>query len=203
MMKSKILETYPLSEYPEAKYLTENSPVIYIADFSERTKGDRGVEVYTESPLTPDGAQTMDCLTLTNEKQLNIDFSIFDDHQFKQEGKDKDDSHCECCFFLSNSDENSWISFVEIKDCKPKNVLSYKEKVKEQIISTVSHFKKKEIIAEGKRIYGIISFPRRNKVAFNDYIFRTHQEILEMRKEYGILFLPSNTIKVTSKSVAL
>ena len=197
-MKSKLQETYPTSEYR-----TLNSPMIYVADFSLRTERERGVEVYTENPLTPDGTQVMDCLTLTNEEQLNIDFSIFDDHQFKKEGKDKDDSHCECCFFLSDSDENSWISFVEIKDCKPKNVLTYKEKVKEQIISTVSHFRKKEIIAEDKRIYGIISFPRRNKVAFNDYIFRTHQEILEMRKEYGILFLPSNTIKVTSKSVAL
>ena len=27
--------------------------------------------------------------------------------------------------------------------------------------------------------------------------------IMEMKKKYGILFLPSNTIKVTSKSVAL
>ena len=177
--------------------------MIYVADFSLRTEGERGVEIYTENPLTPDGTQAMDCLTLTNEEKLNIDFSIFDDHQFKKEGKDKDDSHCECCFFLSDSDESSWISFVEIKDCKPKNVLSYKEKVKEQIISTVNHFKKKGIIAENKRIYGIISFPRRNKVAFNDYIFRTHQDILEMKKRHGVLFLPSNTIKVTSKSVAL
>ena len=177
--------------------------MIYVADFSLRTEGDRGVEIYTEIPLTPDGTQVMDCLTLTNDEHLNIDFSIFDDHQFKKEGKDKDDSHCECCFFLTNSDESPWISFVEIKDCKPKNVLTYKEKVKEQIISTVSHFRKKGIIAEDKRIYGIISFPRRNKVAFNDYIFRTHQDIMEMKKKYGILFLPSNTIKVTSKSVAL
>ena len=197
MMKSKLQETYPKSEYR-----TLNSPVIYVADFSLRTERERGVEVYTENPLTPDGTQVMDCLTLTNEEQLNIDFSIFDDHQFKKEGKDKDDSHCECCFFLSDSDENSWISFVEIKDCKPKNVLSYKEKVKEQILSTVSHFKKREIIAEGKRIYGIISFPRRNKVAFNDYIFRTHQEILEMKKKYGILFLPYNTIKVSPEKLA-
>ena len=198
MMKSKLQETYPTSEYR-----TLNSPMIYVADFSLRTEGDRGVEIYTEIPLTPDGTQVMDCLTLTNDEHLNIDFSIFDDHQFKKEGKDKDDSHCECCFFLTNSDESPWISFVEIKDCKPKNVLTYKEKVKEQIISTVSHFRKKGIIAEDKRIYGIISFPRRNKVAFNDYIFRTHQDIMEMKKKYGILFLPSNTIKVTSKSVAL
>ena len=198
MMKSKLQETYPMAEYR-----TLNSPTIYVADFSERTKGlkkgegRREVEIHSEIPLTPDGAGPMDCLSLTNEEELNIDFNIFDDHQFKKEGKDKDDSHCECCFFLADADESSWISFVEIKDCKLKNILTFKEKVKAQIISTVDHFKKEGIIADNKRIYGIISFPRRTKTAFNDNIFRTHQEILEMKRKYGILFLPSNTIKVS------
>lgn len=182
--------------------------MIYVADFSERTKslkkgeGRREVEIHSEIPLTPDGAGPMDCLSLTNEEELNIDFNIFDDHQFKKEGKDKDDSHCECCFFLADADESSWISFVEIKDCKLKNILTFKEKVKAQIISTVDHFRKEGIIADNKRIYGIISFPRRTKTAFNDYIFRTHQEILEMKKKYGILFLPYNTIKVSPEKLA-
>lgn len=208
-MKSKILETYSLSEYPEAKYLTENSPVIYIADFSERTKGlkkgegRREVEIHSANPLTPDGTTSMDCLKLINKEQLSIDFCIFDNHQFKRNGKEKDDEHCECCFFPTESHETPWVSFVEIKDCKPKNIASYKDKVKEQIISTVGHFKGKGILNKREKIYGIISFPRRTKIDFNDFILGTPQDIFDMRKKYGILFLAANTVNVTSKAIAL
>ena len=208
-MKSKILETFPLSEYPEAKYLTENSPVIYIADFSERTKGlkkgegRREVEIHSANPLTPDGTASMDCLKLINKEQLSIDFCIFDNHQFKRNGKEKDDEHCECCFFPTESHETPWVSFVEIKDCKPKNIASYKDKVKEQIISTVGHFKGKGILNKREKIYGIISFPRRTKIDFNDFILGTPQDIFDMRKKYGILFLAANTVNVTSKDIAL
>lgn len=178
--------------------------MIYVADFSLRTEGDRGVEVYTKKPLTPDETRAMDCLTLINDKQLKIEFSIFDDHQFKKEADEcKDDSHCECCFFPSESDESSWISFVEIKDCKPKNIALYRDKAKQQIISTIDHFKKNGIISESKKMYGIISFPRRTKTDFNDYILGSHQDILEMRRKHGVLFLATNTVSIISKALVL
>ena len=38
------------------------------------------------------------------------------------------------------------MAFVEIKDCKSKNISEYKDKVKTQIISTVQIFRDKGII---------------------------------------------------------
>ena len=192
-MKSKLQGTYPTAEYR-----TLNSPMIYVADFRLRTENERGVEIHPENPSTPDGTDAMACLKLINDEQLHIDFSVFDDSQFKkEEDENKDDEHCECCFFRSDAGEDGWISFREIKDCKPSNIPTHKQKAKEQIISTVKHFRKNQIIAKNKPVHGIISFPRRTKTAFNDCIFRDHIEIFEMRKKYGILFLTSNTIKVS------
>lgn len=196
-MKSKLQETYPKSEYR-----TLSSPVIYVADFRLRSENERGVEIHPQNPLTPDGTGAMDCLKLFNDEQLHIEFSIFDDSQFKkEEDVNKDDEHCECCFFSSEAKTNAWISFVEIKDCKPNKISTHKQKAKEQIISTVGHFKKEGIVDEGINIYGIISFPRRTKTAFNDYIIHSPLEMFEMKKKYGILFLPTNTVKITSEKL--
>jgi len=118
--------------------------VIYVADFRLRTENERGVEIHPENPSTPDGTDAMVCLKLINDEQLHIDFSIFDDSQFKkEEDENKDDEHCECCFFRSDAGEDGWIGFIEIKDCKPNNIPTHKQKAKEQIISTVKHFRKK------------------------------------------------------------
>lgn len=95
--------------------------------------------------------------------------NIFDDNQFKDnEGNDL--PHCECILFPNKEQKNIGVAFVEIKDCKSKNISVYKDKVKAQIISTTQIFRDKGII-DGQRIYGIISFPRRNKASFNQTTF--------------------------------
>lgn len=73
-------------------------------------------------------------------------------------------------FPAEENKETVWMGFLEIKDCKPKNIVQYKDKTKEQIISTVRLFREKGILSSG-RIYGLISFPRRKKVAFDQTIF--------------------------------
>ena len=129
-MKSRILTAYPRSQFRQG-----NASVFYIADFTERTESLRKVEIHETIPKTPDGFQNMDCLTVNNPHTLTIEFNVFEDNQFKDE-EGRDIQHCECCLFPAANDDISWVAFVEIKDCKPKNIADYKEKVKEQIEMT-------------------------------------------------------------------
>mgnify|MGYP001402785673 FL=1 len=90
------------------------------------------------------------------------------------------------------------MAFVEIKDCKSKNISVYKDKVKIQIISTVQMFRDKGII-EKQRVYGVISFPRKNKVSFNQTIFDDATEYKKLHQKFKIRFLPTNYISIVDE----
>lgn len=188
-MKNRISEQYSQST------ITTTDKTLYIADFTERTCSVRKVEIKDSCPVTPDGLQDMDCLVLDNPVPVSVEYSIFGDHQFKDE-EENDVEHCECCLFPSEVDDRIWMLFIEIKDCKPKNIVAYKEKVKRQLISTVSEFRKYELLTNGNRVYGIISFPRRSKTSFNDFILGDVVEQKRLYEKYKILFVATNHLKI-------
>lgn len=179
--------------YPQSTFQSSTNEIIHIADFSQRTGKKYGVEVHETIPQVPGQQEYMDCLTLRNRSAISLDFNIFDDNQFKANDQ-KDIEHCECCIFPTSNGERTWISFIEIKDCKIKNISIYKDKVKEQIIATVKQFTQHKIIQK-QRIYGIVSFPRK-KVAFDDTIFQDYNEYKQLYKTEKIHFIATNEIKV-------
>lgn len=124
-MKNKIQKEYPLALMGEL-----DSENLFVADFTERTKSERGIEIHIMVPMCPDSDKNMDCLEVKNPQKQVIAYNIFDDHQFKTD-EGKDIQHCECCLFPDIEDGKHWVAFVEIKDCKIKNVSNYKDKVKE------------------------------------------------------------------------
>ena len=182
-----------LGIYPKAIISHSGSVYLYIADFSQRTNKARGVEIHDSKPKSPDDNKDMDCIIINNEVKLSIDYHIFNDNQFKNVN-DKDIEHCELCVFPTINDPKSWIGFIEIKDCKVKNINDYKEKAKSQIISTVSEFKAKGIV-EKNNIYGIISFPRK-KIDFNKTIFEDCTEYKNLYKIHRIHFFATNEVEV-------
>ena len=188
-MKNKIQ-----TAYPESVFQTTSAETIYVADFTERTKSNRKVEIHMSLPSVPDGDENMDCLKLNNKQPISLDFSMFEDQQFKDE-EGKDISHCECCFFPTLNDERSFVAFVEIKDCKAKNVATYKDKMKEQILSTVHLFRSSGII-DKQKVYGILSFPRKKKMLFNDFPYRDIYETTRWVKDYGIHLVAANEVNV-------
>lgn len=193
-MRSKIWAVYPNSVFQSRKAST-----LYIADFSVRTSKKRGVEVHDTSPEEPNTPnKKMDCVVLKNEHELSIDFNLFDDHQFKNE-ENKDMEHCECCCFPTDNDDETWIGFIEIKDCKLKNIIDFKDKAKEQIKSTVHEFRKHNIIDKKKSVYGIISFPRKTKIAFDQTIFDDYTEYKRLFKSEKIRFFATNQIVITDR----
>ncbi len=191
-MKSKIRNNYPLSEF-----CSSTSAKIYLVDFTERTKSERKVEFHETIPLVPDSKKNMDCLILENPSQLSVVCNIFNDNQFKDENGN-DLPHCECLMFPESKGDNTGTAFVEIKDCKPKNISVHKNKAKDQIISTVQIFRDKGII-DKQRVYGIISFPRMNKVLFNQTIFDDLTEYKELHQKYRVRFLPTNSILIINE----
>lgn len=186
-MKSKILTAYPQSVFQSTSVET-----IYVADFTERTNSARKVEIHTAEPCVPDSGESMDGLKVNNRDKVGLEFCLFDDHQFKDE-EGKDISHCECCFFPTEN--ASGLGFVEIKDCKAKNVATYKDKMKEQILSTVHLFRSSGIVDEQK-VYGILSFPRKKKMLFNDFPYRDIYETTRWVKDYGIHLVAANEVNV-------
>lgn len=188
-MRNKIRAVYPQSDFS-----SRTAPKLYIADFTERTGSDRKVEFHETIPQVPDSTTDMDCLVLENSSQLSVVCNIFDDNQFK-DNDGNDLSHCECVLFPESEQKDISIAFVEIKDCKSKNISVYKDKVKTQIISTVQIFRDKGII-EKQRVYGIISFPRRNKVSFDQTIFDDATEYKKLYREYKVRFFPTNSVSI-------
>ena len=110
----------------------------------------------------------------------------------------KDISHCECCFFPVQ--DTSGLGFIEIKDCKAKNVSTYKDKVKEQILSTVNLFRSLGLI-DKQKVYGIISFPRKKKMLFNDFPYSNPYEMTRWVKDYGIHLIVANEVTSSGKFI--
>lgn len=192
-MKSKIRNNYPLSVF-----CSSASAKMYLVDFTERTKSERKVEFHETIPLVPNSDKNMDCLIFENPSQLPVVCNIFDDNQFKDE-KGKDLPHCECILFPESLQDDISAAFVEIKDCKSKNISVYKDKVKIQIISTAQIFRDKGIIEKRQRVYGIISFPRRNKVSFNQTIFDDVTEYKKLYQKYRVSFFPTNNVFIVDE----
>lgn len=188
-MKSSLLASYPASAF-----VTFDDKAIYVADFSERTGKVRGVEIHPSIPSDPnDTTKDMDCLRIHNNKRMSVVFNVFDDHQFKT-ADNHDMEHCECCFFPSVNSDTTFVGFVEIKDCKSKNISDYKAKTKEQIINTVRQFREKGII-DKQEIFGVISFPRK-RTAYDLNIFSDYTEYKRLYKTEKIHFIATNDVYI-------
>jgi len=168
----------------------ESSPEIYVADMTNRSKNVRGIEITDHQQPSPDGKGMMDCLVFHNPNILSVDCCIFNDHDFKNPRTGKDDKHCEGCMYPTLHDPASWMVFVEIKDCKVRNMTEYKRETKRQIFNAVRTFRRRGIILN-ERIYGIISFPRQH-VSFNDTIFTDVYETTRLKRFTGIGYYATN-----------
>lgn len=194
-MRNRIIESFPNSVFQN-----HSDSNIFIADFTKRTGSVRHVEIHTIQPHCPQNTgNLMDCFKITNPSNHDLEFNVFDDNQFK-DAQGKDIAHCEGCFYPSLNTENSWIVMLEIKDCSVRNMALYKKDVIDKIIKTKDIFKNLGIINK-HNVYGIASFPRRNKTAFNDYIFGDIITSTSLSKAHGITFHATNRIEISEDGV--
>lgn len=187
------------NHYPSSKIISSSEKKLYIADFSNRTNKERGVELHGKRPMCPKNPKLeMDCVEIVNDYRFEIDFHAFGDNQLKDR-VGKDIEHCECCLFPTDNTDLYWIMMIEVKDCKPKNMSAYKNKAVDQIASATEIFRKQGIITKHK-VHGIISIPK-CKVAFDHTIFGLPSDYKDLYEKYHIHFAATNKIAIEKTKI--
>lgn len=170
--------------------IIESAPEIYVADMTNRSQNLRGVKFSDCQQLSPDGNGLMDSMVFHNPDILSVDCCVFNDHDIKNPRTGNDDKHCEGCMYPTLHGKDSWMTFIEIKDCRPSKIKEYKKEAIRQVFNTVKAFRQKRIIID-ERIYGIISFPRRH-LSFNDSIFTDVYETSRLKRFTKIRYFATN-----------
>jgi len=166
-------------------------PHIHVIDLTQRTKNIQGVQIFDIKP------QEIDTLLIENPN-LDITATFFKPQCFLNENK-KEPDNCEGVFYLTNSTKETWVLFIEIKDCKAKNISKHFNDAKEQVQSVVQIFRDKEIIERNKLVYANISFPRRKKTDFYNQLIKSPEQT-KFRKEYKILIKGTNHLKIKNST---
>ncbi len=164
----------------------------YIADYTERTGAKRDVEISNEAPTL--NGEKIPAFVVENKNGYDITTIVFKPQCFMEDGKEL--SHCECVFYLSKNNSEKAVAFVEIKDCKPKNIGVWIKKAPEQLSNTITIFRKREIISATKTVYAIASFPRTTKTDFYTQVFRPPMG--KKFKENHINVIAANRVELTN-----
>ena len=186
-MKSKIIAALGNDKLEHRDNIT--SPQIHVIDLTQRTNGEQGIEIYFAKP------QGIDTLLIENPN-LNISATFFKPQCFRDE-HGKEPNNCEGVFYLTNSTNETWLLFFEIKDCKAMNISRYFEDAKKQIIKVVEIFRSRNIISQNKKVYANISFPRRNKT---DYYHQLIKNPKDFRDKYKIILRGTNRLKIENST---
>lgn len=184
-MRSKINQVFNSERFA---YSSNNSPKIFVVDYTERTASARSVEVHSTKP------NDIDALIIKNPTEINISTSIFMPQCFIDENG-KEPKQCECVMNPANSQPDTWILFIEIKDCKPSNASNYHKECKEKILENVQLFRDKNIIPVDKIVYAVVSFPRKEKTNYHNQFIKPPEQ-KQMRDKYKIMIKGTNEITV-------
>lgn len=187
-IKTGIRKTYPITNV-----VVHSSEDIYMMDMRHHSIK-RGIEIEDKPIVLAPSGEVVRSFHISNPNILSVDFAIFQDNQFR-DSLNKDMKHCEGCFYPTLDDPKSWISFIEIKDCKPSKLGEYKTEAKKQIINVVDDFRKKGIVTSQK-VYGIISVPRR--VIHDSTMMIDIVEINELLSLHKIQFAVTNDVQIES-----
>lgn len=181
-----------ITEFGEDKldHVITQKTKFYIVDYTEKTNSVRSVEVLETAPtdIAP--------LNILNPTSLNITTTIFKPQCFMNEGKEL--KQCECVMYLTSNTNQSLIVFIEIKDCKPKNVSNYHKEIKEKFIVNVALFRDKGIIPQDKVVYAIASFLRKEKTNFHNHFIKA-TEWKQFREKHKVMIKGTNLVTIKNK----
>lgn len=178
-----------IDEFGEFKieHVTTQKMEFYVVDYTEKTDSVRSVEVMETLPTD------IDPLIIHNPIPLNITTSIFKPQCF-MDGK-KELMQCEGVMYLTTNTTESWVVFIEIKDCKPRNASVYHQEIKEKFIVNIDLFRDRKIIPQDKVVYAIASFPRKEKTNFHHHFIKA-TEWKQFREKHKIMIKGTNEITV-------
>ncbi len=188
-MKNKIVAAFEEDRLEHKENITHSQ--IHVIDLTRRTNNAQGLVIYN---VKPEGIDTL----LIENPGLDISATFFKPQCF-QDGEGHEPDNCEGVFYVSDSTNETWVLFLEMKDCDATNISRYFQKSKEQIIKIVRIFRDKNIIAENKRVYANISFPRRNKTDFFNQLIK-HGEKKGFLDNYNVFIRGTNNLKIKNST---
>lgn len=187
-MKSRIERAFDATRFSHVSFADKE---LHVVDYTERTASVRSVEVHNTKPTD------IDSLTIHNPTELSISTSIFTSHSFFDENS-YEPKQCECIMTPTALSPDSFVLFIEIKDCKPKNVSDYHKEVKEKVLKNVRFFRDKGILKNNKVVYAVISFPRKDKTNFHNHLIKA-TEWKQIRDKHKIMIKGTNEITIKNE----
>ncbi len=158
----------------------------YVADYSELTKQERGVEIMYEEP------NDIHTFHLSNPNHhpywaINLE---------KSPALFRGESNCECMFTSIRNDHGTkkWALFVELKYCKEKNIRENSAYAIHQLVNTQRIIKEHNYIDKHYKIFLNISIPdHSHKEPFTSFIW-TPDDIKQMQDQLGVIILGYNQV---------
>ncbi|MDQ3191766.1 MAG: hypothetical protein M3Q58_09240 [Bacteroidota bacterium] len=179
---------------PKHTVIESESKNIYIVDYANLNNGP--VVLLDTEP------QEVNYVFIRNDNKVSVCFDGFEKNALVINAGNHS-LQCECVLFPSTCDDSDWVLFIETKytnDIKSafKEENNYPKCMIDQIVDTVSFFRKNGILKEKRRATAIVSFPNLIE-EFNSTFFSGEITELDILKAHNILIRATNSAKIISQ----
>ncbi len=184
MIKANIAQEYP-GHIKRCKY---SDKTLYLADYTNQTKNERGVEVFENIP-----PNDIDSFELKNDVGLVNGYICFDNTSFTCLSGTA--SQCECVVFPKESTADSWIFFAELKySDRPNNNNKNLRKAICQLYKTRKYYFDKKIFSKTNTCYLLASLPMQAE-PFAQFIV-TQTDLLRLQGKHNVTLRLQNRVEV-------
>lgn len=164
---------------------------LYVTDYTKKTNGVRGEEVYAPTPPSD-----IDYFTLENPINLNISAITFNGQSFTDNnGNSK--SQCECSIFPSSVSPKSWILFTELKY---SSLIRWNDtnlnKAIRQLCRTRQYYYTEGIITKANPCYLIACLPMQS-TPYANWVFAPHH-ISRLKIKLNTILRFQNKVRITN-----
>jgi hypothetical protein len=189
MMKKSRIEATFAETIPD--FYADNAGKVYVMDYSNQTDKKRGVEWTNSKP------DDIEAFVIHNTPLIKISFVVFKDNT-KLTGTAIDIPHCEGILYPTTTSDKTWITFLELKYPKKKNLGEELQKAQKQLLQTLDIFRSQGIIDIKRLVYLIFSAPKYSKkTPFESWCMKP-DELKEIRKTKFAIMRGINDIEVIS-----
>lgn len=165
----------------------------YVADFTDMTDSERGVEM-SETPF--DG---IDSFLLKHNKNCNLEYIGINFEHFPHFIKGI--QNCECMFHAVSDVNRPWTLLLEMKYCEYDNIESHAFKAYSQMKETLDKLVSLDLIEPDKRrLYFVYSVPEHEaREPFGAFTL-SQNETLKSYEQSGISLLGNNSMLIATPS---
>jgi len=164
---------------------------IYVADYTNQTNSQRGVEISTQRP------NDISSFVLVNRSKVDFYAVNLD----RNKGLTGGETQCECLCCGAKANKKRWVLFLEMKYCLDKNIGERSREALSQLRHTRDYFFDNNLLdPETCRVYFNISIPDySNLEPFTQFSF-SQNELLSMKIDEKTVLWGHNRIEILNGS---